>query len=408
MRTFRIPLFALAIIAFPCLLPACSDGAEPASSAGGGGSGGATTGGGGGGATTGGGGGGSGGSDVTCNGVAVDLSNDPLNCGACGRDCLGAACAAGLCQPTEVAKLESIADGNQLAIDGTGVYWTESSNIKWIPAGSDTPELFVQGPPNRYYTSLALDQGNVYLCLDVPGALDADQRLIMRIPKGNGAITVLAWHDAKNGPDPNGGFIPGTHSKLAVDANSIYWLGYNVGYLYKAPLGGDGETIVAVTSSNYNDGDPGQGPILANGIAYWVDFLGKVRSVPTSGGALKMLGQGPNEVIAVASDGKRLFWTAYDYDIDATVDDIVLHGIPLGGGAIDELDQGFGSAIETDGSSLYGVRDQTITRISVDGGERVTLAAATGDIRGMALDATSVYWIEVDANGSGALMKVAK
>jgi len=34
-----------------------------------------------------------------CAGACADLGSDPQNCGACGRSCLGATCAGGLCKP---------------------------------------------------------------------------------------------------------------------------------------------------------------------------------------------------------------------------------------------------------------------------------------------------------------------
>ena len=55
----------------------------------------------------------------------VDLMNDPLNCGACAHDCLGATCAAGLCAPTLLwSTIEAQPAG--LAVDATNIYFGQA------------------------------------------------------------------------------------------------------------------------------------------------------------------------------------------------------------------------------------------------------------------------------------------
>ncbi len=75
--------------------------------------------------------GGSGGQTAACTGgqtacgtACVDLQTDAANCGACGHDCLGGSCKAGLCSPMPVGP-----DGVEaLVVDGGSVYFMSATN----------------------------------------------------------------------------------------------------------------------------------------------------------------------------------------------------------------------------------------------------------------------------------------
>jgi hypothetical protein len=80
----------------------------------------------------------------------ASLATDPLNCGACGRDCRGGACEAGTCLPYTFA---SVAYPAGLAAVETGVYATSRSvdgraggNIVFVPSSGATMTL--ASPPN--------------------------------------------------------------------------------------------------------------------------------------------------------------------------------------------------------------------------------------------------------------------
>ena len=53
----------------------------------------------------------------------ASIATDPLNCGACGHDCLGGACEAGVCGPVAIVSGEPAPA--YIATDGTKVYWTD-------------------------------------------------------------------------------------------------------------------------------------------------------------------------------------------------------------------------------------------------------------------------------------------
>jgi len=63
--------------------------------------------------------------DAGCTG-STNFTNDPLNCGACGHNCLGGACQNSLCQPYVMqSPLEPYVYA--MATDHTGAYWTDEA-----------------------------------------------------------------------------------------------------------------------------------------------------------------------------------------------------------------------------------------------------------------------------------------
>ena len=62
--------------------------------------------------------------DTLCGGVCVAESTDANNCGACGHGCLGGACSAGACQPVVLVTPGGAVE--EVATDGTSVYWTDT------------------------------------------------------------------------------------------------------------------------------------------------------------------------------------------------------------------------------------------------------------------------------------------
>jgi hypothetical protein len=58
----------------------------------------------------------------------LDTSTDPKNCGSCGHDCLGGACAGGVCQPFEIGR-SSDAPVKSIAVDEQRVFWMTSADV---------------------------------------------------------------------------------------------------------------------------------------------------------------------------------------------------------------------------------------------------------------------------------------
>ena len=64
----------------------------------------------------------SGSTQLACAGSCVNVQNSATNCGACGHDCLGGACAAGQCQPLLIGRYDRYLGENGLSLGANDVY----------------------------------------------------------------------------------------------------------------------------------------------------------------------------------------------------------------------------------------------------------------------------------------------
>jgi hypothetical protein len=157
-------------------------------------------------------------------GACADFQNDPANCGACGNVCPvplngRAICVAGKCQgscqpgwrvvgnvcespPAHVEWLATGVGPDGLAVDGTAVYWTDSSgSVLSVPVGGGP--VTTRSPPGGGPHRVAVDATNVYWT-------DWKQNALMKAPKdGSGAPQSLAAIT--------------TVGDVAVLGGSVYW-----------------------------------------------------------------------------------------------------------------------------------------------------------------------------------------
>jgi hypothetical protein len=97
---------------------------------------------------------------------------DPFNCGACGHDCRGGACSGGVCQPVILATENGAPTA--IAVDGTHVYWTNSTNgdVRRVPIAGGATEVIFDGPAGTILgEGLVRSGADVYFTID-DGAAD--------------------------------------------------------------------------------------------------------------------------------------------------------------------------------------------------------------------------------------------
>ena len=334
-------------------------------------------------------------------GACVDEAKDPGNCGGCGLTC--DQCTNGRC-------IVVLASGQSLlgsiAVSSTEVVWTslgvstgpgtgpDGTSLVKVPLGGGTPETLALSA--RWPISLALDSGYAYwtmqssLVVLPSGATDdAPDGTVMRIPLEGGAPTVLASSQI-------------SPTNVAVHAGTVYWTAR--GGLMSVPTTGGAPTVVV----------PGQisSMVLSASRAYWADADGVVETKDLAADAPELtLTDEPNPagIFNLAVSSTSLYWTVEDPG------NAFVKKLPLGGGASTVVFTAAAGTIDfplaVDGDHLYWANRQPF---DVGGtGGRITKALADGstvavsptgkDIRGIAVDATSVYFADVD---QGAIIKV--
>ena len=249
--------------------------------------------------------------------------------------------------------------GRDIAADDTSVYWTEqvyachgdagdciaSGNVMRVPARGGTPTTLAA--PHAYPWGIAIDRANAYWV--------DDSRAIMKVSLAGGAPTTLATGE-------------GFDSALAVDGSSAYWTSLsssasNPGTVQKVPL--DGGTVTVLSSGR----DTPVGVAVSSTNVYWQEgarsfgpqpILHALMSVPTAGGAPATVEQGPLSGFVV--DAANVYWARSATAAGNYVDGAIVKA-PLGGGSATTLVSGLSSpgAIAVDATSVYWVESECVS-----------------------------------------------
>jgi hypothetical protein len=330
--------------------------------------------------------------------------SDPANCGRCGHGCLGGACVAAQCQPVtlftgggslqgvvvdstsvyfgdlgtsanhytdglvrrmpltgegdggaNVTPMGSATEAAVIALDPTYLYWTSNATIYRTPVGGTTPQVLASG--GNYCFGAALDSTYLY-CTD--GVFNVVTRVpLTGIPDGGPAPVIVPAN-----------VIPGT-SGIAVNANALFIAGVGTtqngeadGVVVTAGLDGTGLHPFAI--AQYAAGNVA----LDSTDVYWT------RASPAP--------QHPGGVFAGPLTGLP------DASAPAQI-------APSVGGAIN---------LAVDGAFVYWTDSyDVLASPRTGGGSPLTLGStSTGQVAGLAFDASAVYWVTSD----GTVMRVAK
>jgi hypothetical protein len=318
-----------------------------------------------------------------CSGnVCAHLQTDPANCGSCGHDCLGGACASGACQPFALASQEQ--SPTDIAIDGVNAYWVDvaGGTVKACAldgcGGNPTVLASGQGQP----ISVAVSAGNLYWVNNVAPDGGAGSVMECATTGCGGAPTTLATGQA--GP-----------LAIAVNGNTVLWTGPSGTFRCSTPsctpssMGPAGSDVVADTVN-----------------AYWTENVGPVRcALGGCGGAPTAL-TGTTQVgaWAVAFDANNVYWTD---TTGASVNECPLTGCT---GAPILSSATFPNDVAVDSTDTYWVELTTgnVMKCAIAGcaGHPTTVASGQTNPSAIAVDATAVYWVN-DGN-PGTVMKLAK
>lgn len=320
----------------------------------------------------------------------TNTQNDTFNCGACGHDCLGGACNAGVCAPVVLANEPG--EPVEIAVDGTHVYWTNAAtgDVRRAPIGGGAAETIFDGPDgtdlaegllrvgNDLYFAIDDVNGGVYRC-PVTGCGAGGPQLVvavkspgfMGLAAGNVLVVSEGTFDGRVGrctlPCAGGlTFVTGAESfpkYAAVEGDAVYWstLIPGPGNLRGKADDGSSETTLVPTQAVQQIAVKGSEVIFAaRGSG--------VKGVPRAGGAIRRLYDPLTQSERFALDGNDVYFN----DTAASTGRILK-------------------------CALAGCGDAG-----------TTMAALQARPHAIVVDSKSVYWTNRGDSNAGTIMRLAK
>jgi hypothetical protein len=311
-----------------------------------------------------------------CNDNCTDYQTDKFNCGRCGHSCQGGLCTAGVCQP-----LTLFTGGNpaNIAVSSSNVYWSSSTaqGVYSVPLnGLSTPFPSYTSFGGNCVMGLAVDATSIYgLSRDCSIGLSSVEAL-MKAP--------LAGGDAVRLETNSFGALPQQFWRcLAVGATNVYFSNFDTDEIFQVAIGG-GPAIsiwkrrnplgVAVNSAN----------------VFWGTSDGLL-TMPIAGASAATISSAPGGNF-VAVDASYAYYTS----AGSLLKTLIAGSTPI------VLAADAAGPLVVDADNVYFLGATTVQAVPKLGGTPRTLASGQTELRDIAVDAKSVYWVT-----SSAVMKVA-
>jgi hypothetical protein len=317
--------------------------------------------------------------DPSQNLCETNTSSDGLNCGACGTMCdLGAACVASRCGQAAVTVAPLAAsDPTNIETNASAVFWHGATSIFMLPASAGPGATPTTIAPDFLHcnstqgAAFGVDDANVYYFSDgsTCGGINNCGGLV-QVSLADKTRTVLVAPTTTGNSNFCGSF--------AVGPTAVYLLvsqqqGSSVVYtVFAAQIGVAGQTVQTVaTAQSYNN--PSTSPLAINSTSLFFETSGANNSpalqvVPLDGGKMTAL---PLDI------------NTYGFGVPFAVDDAnvyaVAGGCPCNGNS---------GGNQSTGAPPVG----RVARISLHGGPSTTLATFSGEVGGVVVDGTDVYW----------------
>jgi hypothetical protein len=246
------------------------------------------------------------------------------------------------------------------------------------------PTCEAVAPVRGAATGLAVDSNNLYWTrFDPSGAIRSGT--VMIAPIAGGPIAELASALAH----PTG---------LTADGTHVYWGDAQDGTILSVPISGGAPETIATGQSIIG------GPLVSGNLLFWSTST-SVREAPVGGGTTESLGTGSN-LRGLAVDATSAYWT----DAGEGGDGVVMKAA-IGGGTPQTIASGLSApmAVAVDTTSVYwiDITDDAVVSASIEGGDPITLVRGAGvdATSSLAVDSSRLYWTTGSAGDEcGAVM----
>lgn len=327
---------------------------------------------------------------ATCSGQCTDIGSDPMNCGGCGSLCTGGTCAQGLCTlvPSSDAGITQVGDYSCLAVDSLNVY---------VATGKDPGAIYAVPIAGGSPISVAQNQ-------NAPRGIASDGTDLYWANSGDG--TVMTATIANASPQLLVQSYAGLRD-LGIDQSHVFWNNDSDGTLWQVDRAGTTLTKLATLAGK----NVGYFAIGSARIYYTDPNSGAVSSVLFGGATppslLVMLNQA--RPIGATVTLTNLYFSNASTASTGSTGSIMSISF-LGSSAPTAIASNLNSPgdVKNDSGNLYfteATASGTIKRVSETGGTVTTLASNQATPSCIAIDKTSVYWINT---GTGAVMKTGK
>lgn len=263
-------------------------------------------------------------------GCEIDLQVDAKNCGACGRDCLGASCNSGACGSILLAAGQD--QPKHLMVTGGLVYWTsngayQTPAVRQLAAPGGAMPMEVAGYPGNTWGITADDTSIYWTCNDggTKGAWVRDKALLTSARYISGGVDGARGIAVEGGTiywaaEGASGALEGAVMSVKLDGTSQQKLAEKIDRPLDV-IAKDGVVYFSAAKGIYKVSAPGSSSILVGGLVrpvglrlfnnslYWVDSAtGEVSTVPLAGGTPQLLAIDPSEPADLAVDASGIYW----------------------------------------------------------------------------------------------------